>query len=212
MINDREAKQRQIEQGIEVIGGTERPVPGQSLTSSPDSPRPFEGPPKFTTLREANQHIFSTLIEEENFSNVVRSLGKGVPVGDLASTILYAGFMEGQWNPDLMLALVEPTMYMIMAMGERVGIDEMRLYAGEDDDVQDDADYQQKLSAASDMSNFVKPKININEASVSKEIREKLENLDVESLLAKQEESPISATENSLLAQGQEEQPQEIRG
>ena len=42
--------------------------------------------------------------------------------------------------------------------------------------------------------------------------QKKLENLDVESLLAKQEESPISATENSLLAQGQEEQPQEIRG
>ena len=212
MINDREAKQRQIEQGIEVIGGTERPVPGQSLTANPESPRPFEGPPKYTTLREANQAIFATLIEEENFSNVVRSLGKGVPVGDLASALLYAGFLEGQWNPDLMLALVEPAMYMIMAMGERVGIDDMRLYAGEDDDVQDDPDYEQRLSEAADMSNFVRPKISasgLNESSISNALQDKLANIDVESLLDRKE---TAIDEESLLAQTPQEQSQEMRG
>jgi hypothetical protein len=210
MIQDQEAKQRQIEQGLEVISGTERPVPGQSLTSNPESPRPFEGPPKYTNLREANQAIFATLIEEENFSNVVRSLGKGVPVGDLASALLYAGFLEGQWNPDLMLALVEPTMYMIMAMGERVGIDDMRLYAGEDEDVQDDPEYANKLNEAADMSNFVRPNISVNENSISNTLQEKLANLDVDSLLDRKE---IVIDQESLLAQTPQEQSQEeIRG
>ena len=212
MINNKETEQRRLEQGLEVIGGLERAIPGQSLTADPETPRPFEGPPKYTTVREANYAIFGTLIEEENFSNVVRSLGRGVPVGDIASALLYAGFLEGQWNPDLMLALAEPTMYMIMAMGERVGIDDMRLYAGEDDDVQDDLDYEQRLSKAADISNFAKPKVSM--ANIPENITEKLASIDVESLLNKTEINNVpSERANSLLAQSPQEQPQEeIRG
>ena len=205
---DNVQEQQRIEEGLKVIGSMERPVPGQSLTSSPDSPRPFEGPPKYTTVREANGAIFRTLIEEENFSNVVRALGEGVPVGDIASTILYAGFTEGQWNPDLMLALAEPTMYMVLAMGERVGIHDMRMYAGEDDDVQDDPMYQSKLGEAANISSFVKPDVDVG--SIPENIKEKLASIDIESLLAKPEQpEQVSQDRGSLLSP----QPQEeIRG
>ena len=205
MTNDR------AEQALKVIGSHERAIPGQSLTSDPDARRPFEQPPTYTTLREANHAIFNSLIEEDTFRSVVRSLGAGVPVGDITSSILYSGFTEGQWNPDLMLALVEPTMYMVMAMGERVGIDDMRLYAGEDADVQDDDDYQQRLGSAADISNFARP--NLKEANIPENITERLAKIDIESILAKQDTQEIPVNENSLLAQTPQEQPQEeIRG
>lgn len=197
MTNDR------AEQALKVIGSHERAIPGQSLTSDPDARRPFEQPPTYTTLREANHAIFNSLIEEDTFRSVVRSLGAGVPVGDITSSILYSGFTEGQWNPDLMLALVEPTMYMVMAMGERVGIDDMRLYAGEDDDIQDDEDYENRLSEAADISNFVKPNIQI--ANIPENITEKLANMDVESLLRKTEAAiPVEQE------QGQEQQEESL--
>ena len=131
MTNDR------AEQALKVIGSHERAIPGQSLTSDPDARRPFEQPPTYTTLREANHAIFNSLIEEDTFKSVVRSLGAGVPVGDIASSILYSGFIEGQWNPDMMLILMEPTMYILMSIAEKCGLDYL-LYEGdtyeEDDD------------------------------------------------------------------------------
>ena len=40
----------------------------------------------------------------------------------IASITLYSGFLEGKWNPDLMVMLMEPTMYMIMALAEKAEI------------------------------------------------------------------------------------------
>ena len=35
----------------------------------------------------------------------------------------YVGFREGKWNPDLMMMLIEPFMYLLMALAEKAGID-----------------------------------------------------------------------------------------
>jgi hypothetical protein len=67
--------------------------------------------------------VFDALIEPEAASNVLLSVGSGVGVIDIASVILYTGFIEGKWNPDLMLLLMEPTMYMIMALAEKAEIE-----------------------------------------------------------------------------------------
>ena len=49
--------------------------------------------------------------------------------------ILFKGFTEGLWNPDLLLRLIEPTTYMILALAERALIDPV-IY---DDESIDDA-------------------------------------------------------------------------
>ena len=41
------------QKGVEAFANHKPPIPGQSLTASPDTPRPFEGPPEFTNFREA---------------------------------------------------------------------------------------------------------------------------------------------------------------
>jgi hypothetical protein len=136
--------------------------------------------------------IFQTLIEPEIFSNVTSALKRGVPVLDISSAMLYQGFESGKWTPDLMLLLQEPTMYMIMAMGEKAGIDKIRVYSGEE---KDDASLYGKemvdlLDEEIKLKNIRPEKI--EKESVPEEIQKEIENIEVSSLLAKKsnEEEP----------------------
>ena len=67
-------------------------------------------------------YVFENLTVPETTSNILLSLSKGIGVIDIASITLYTGFTEGKWNPDLMMLLMEPTMYMIMALAEKAEI------------------------------------------------------------------------------------------
>jgi len=117
-----------------IQGGLERgkAIPGQSLTNSPDQPYNWERPSEYTNPREAMLYVFETLTVPETTSNILLSIGNGVGVIDIASITLYSGFLEGKWNPDLMLLLMEPTMYMIMALAEKADIP-YSLEAGDDE-------------------------------------------------------------------------------
>jgi len=99
-----------------------RPIPGQSLTNAPDQPYNWEKPSEYTNPREAMLYVFETLTVPETTTNLLLSLSNGVGVIDIASITLYSGFLEGKWSPDLMLLLMEPTMYMIMALAEKAEI------------------------------------------------------------------------------------------
>ena len=107
-------------------------VPGQSLTNSPDEKYQWEKAPEFTNPRETMLYVFETLTVPETTANILLSISNGVSVIDIASITLYSGFLEGKWNPDLMTILMEPTMYMIMALAEKAGID-YQLEAGDND-------------------------------------------------------------------------------
>jgi len=179
-------------QAIQLLGdslGKGRPIPGQSLTNSPDTPYKWEQPPELTNFKEGIHYIFDLLITPDVFKDVVGSLNAGVPVLDISSSMLYLGFTEGKWNPDLMLLLQEPTMYLIMAMGERAGIEKMRIYSGEEEEVGNLTD-EEVLELAKEATSFkeMKPK-QIREEVVPTDIKKELEELDVPSLLGKQEQT-----------------------
>ena len=123
--------------GIEALANnTGRPIPGQSLTNNPDEPRPFETPPEFTNFKEALDYIVTELLQEEVMIPIISGIGQDVPISDVATQMLYVGFREGKWNPDLLMMLVEPVMYVLMALCEKAGVD-FKLYGDED---QDDTD------------------------------------------------------------------------
>jgi hypothetical protein len=179
-----------------------RPIPGQSLTSNPDEPRPFERPPDFTNFKEALDYIAAELLLEENFMPMVLAMGDGIPVTDLAMQIGYVGFREGKWNPDLMMMLMEPLMYLLMALAEKAGVK----YRIDDEDDEDDEDTTSDQSNQFEQLKKITKEKFPNKSSVSKtalpsDILEKVEELEIpqESLLAKpvEEEQP-----QSLLGQG----------
>ena len=107
-------------------------LPGQSLTNSPEEPYKWEKSPEFTDSKEAMLYVFETLTQPEATADILISLSKGVGVIDIASITLYSGFTEGKWNPDLMTLLMEPVMYMIMALAEKAEIDFV-VEAGDDE-------------------------------------------------------------------------------
>src|SRR5210317_2270089 len=120
-------------EAVEAFAKAGRPIPGQSLTANPDEPRPFEGPPDFTNFKEALDYTAAELLLEENYTPMVLAMADGIPVTDLAMQIGYVGFREGKWNPDLMMMLMEPIMYLLMALAEKAGI-KYRIDDEDDDD------------------------------------------------------------------------------
>jgi hypothetical protein len=113
---------QQLEQeGLEVLGQMQRPIPGQSLTNSPDNPYPWEQPTEFTEIQPAIESMFINLTEDDAYEALVDIIDADNTIAEAAQIILFAGFEEGLWNPDLMTLLIEPTMYLIMALVEQAG-------------------------------------------------------------------------------------------
>lgn len=197
------------QEAVDAFANTGRPIPGQSLTSNPDEPRPFEGTPEFTNFKEALDYTVVELLEPEAYLSLIGAVGDNVPILDLVMQITYVGFREGKWNPDLMLMLVEPLIFVLMSLAEKAGI-EYRIDS-EDDDEDDDTLFEEKAKNIADVAKEKLQNSNKSPAGlINEEILQKIEEAEVpESLLVKDEE-PISEEgteeeveeEQSLLSRG----------
>ena len=179
---------------------TGKAIPGQSLTNAPDQPYNWEKPAEYTNPRETMMYIFEQLTEPETVTNMLLSLSNGVGVIDVASSVLYSGFLEGKWNPDLMTLMVEPTMYMLMALAEKAEIDYV-LDSGDDKEPTEmsvDKQIETLQGGINELDNIRKQAISrVNPQSVPTEVREVIEETEIpQSLLDKVEKQKS----NSLLA------------
>ena len=189
------------QEGVDALANAGKPIPGQSLTYNPDEARPFERPPEFTNFKEALDFTASELLLEENYIPLMAAIGDGVTIVDLAAQIGYVGFREGKWNPDLMLMLMEPLMYLLMALAEKADI-QYRIDAEDEDDEEDETILEEK---AKNIAETVKQKVGkiegVPAGALPKDIVEKIEAIEMpeESLLAK----PETEESTSLLERGQ---------
>ena len=187
---------------LDHLGKFEGPVPGQSLTANPDEPKDWERPPTHTTLNVALNSLFDFMTEEETYIEIVSALGQGMPVTGMTQMLLQDGFQKGAWNPDLMMQLIEPTMYMIMSMAEKAGV---KYRVDEEDNPEaEDASEEEVARMFTDLADIAEGRMKdtTKEEVLPKEIIERLETIAVpESLLARPEiEEPIET--DSLLARG----------
>ena len=188
---------------LDHMGQMQGPIPGQSLTADADNPYPWEKPPKHTTLNSALHSLFDFMTDEETYMDIVTALGDGMPVGNLTETILQDGFQKGAWNPDLMIQLIEPTMYMVMSMAEKAGV-KYRI-DNEDNPDLEDADPQDELESLQELNKIARENITTENpaAKLPKEIQEELKQMEVpESLLSPTETPELTEETNSLLARG----------
>ena len=167
-----------------------RSIPGQGLTNDPDSPFPWEQAPEYTDLEEGLQYIFGLLIDPENYVPIMDVIDDGTPLMDITQGILFKGFTEGKWNPDLLMLLAEPMTYILLALAERANIDDIKIYRGEEEDEDDEAKLfnievdKEKLDKLKEFSTSKE----IPAGVIPKDIEEKIEELPVSSLLSKPEE------------------------
>ena len=117
-----------------VRSSSTRSVPGQSLSNDPENPAPFEKAPKFTSVHAASEEMFMDLIEPETYVSIMEAVDGGIPVMQITQMILFQKFKEGDYNPDLMIMMIEPVAYMIIALAERLDLD---IIVDEDDDEDD---------------------------------------------------------------------------
>ena len=182
---------------------TGRPIPGQSLTNSPEEPYNWEKPAEFSNPKEAMLYTFGILTEPETTANILINVTNGVSVIDIASIVLYQGFLEGKWNPDLMTLLMEPTMYMVMALCEKAEIP-YKLDSVDDEDVEEIMGdkavekIEQEIGALDQIRR--KAVQQVSPQSVPTDVREVIEQTEIQpSLLEKVEE----VKSNSLLSKGE---------
>lgn len=101
----------------------DRPIPGMSLTNDPENPAPYEQAPKFTNVHEASNYMWETITEDEVYEALMTGLSEGAPLMPIVQVLLFKEFQEGVFNPDLMMMMVEPVSYMLIALAERLDID-----------------------------------------------------------------------------------------
>ena len=181
-----------------------RPIPGQSLTNSPEQPYNWEKPAEYTNPREAMLYTFEILTEPETTVNILLSISKGISIIDIASIILYQGFTEGKWNPDLMTLLMEPTMYMLMALAEKAEI-KYKLDSADDDDVEEILGDKAVAAVEKEVNNLdaIRRKAvqQVSPQSVPADVREVIEQTQIQPSLLEQ----VKQVEqnNSLLSKGE---------
>ena len=113
----------------------EKPIPGQGLMADPENPMAFEKSAEISTLSDGINKVFLTVTAEDSFEGILKSIKDGIAITELTHYILFEGFRKGMWNPDLMLMLAEPTMFMLIAFAEKASIDYV-LYEGEEEELE----------------------------------------------------------------------------
>ena len=102
------------------------PVPGQGLTDKPGN-YPWEHPPQFTDTSEAADFVWDKLTQPQFAEQVIAMLDSGIPVEAIGRIIIFSGFIEGKWNPDVAFVIAEPVMKMVAAIGIQGGVKKFRI-------------------------------------------------------------------------------------
>ena len=102
------------------------PIPGQSLTDKPGN-APWEHPPQMVNTAEAADFIWEQLSTPEFAEQVIAMLDADIPIEAIARIILFGGFTEGKWSPDVAFIIAEPVMKMIATVGMLGGVKSFRI-------------------------------------------------------------------------------------
>ena len=145
------------------------PTPGESLTRDPEQKFPWERPPEINDVATAIKEVFVMLTERKSLINLLGLLKDGQPVDEIAQMVAYRGMSVGKYNSDLMLLLLEPLMYLIIAIAEEYEIDPV-IYEGMDEDIFDENDIP-------NTNNKPLPKPKVNNASVPSSLLSRVKDL-----------------------------------
>jgi len=102
------------------------PVPGQGMTDKPGN-YPWEHPPQYTDTMEATEFVWDKLTEPQFAEQVIGMLDAGIPVEAIGRIIVFSGFTEGKWTPDVAFIITEPIMKMIATIGIQGGVKKFRI-------------------------------------------------------------------------------------
>ena len=106
------------------------PIPGQSLTDTPGN-YPWEHAPEYSDVEKASEYIWDKIHEKKVLEQVITFLENDVPVEAVVRLILFGGFVEGKWNPDVAILLSEIVFKQIMAIAVKAEIPNVKMFLGD---------------------------------------------------------------------------------
>ena len=186
----------------------EGPVPGQALTNAPDQAYPWEQPPEMTSVKEAREKIFLDLLEPQRLKGVQDLMLNDISVNAISEVVLTEGFRKGKFNPDMMLNLLEPTMYMLMAIAEKSGIepivdsDDQGFEEEDEETVQNAVNKRNQSVREGQRFRDVKVKT-IQPTAVGQDIQDRLEKIDTAKVQASLLQKPLIEKRENLLGQAE---------
>ena len=101
----------------------------------------------------------------------------GTPLMDVTQGILFKGFTEGKWNPDLMLLLLEPLMYVLLYAAERAGVKDVVGYLGEEED--EEGTEEGRLDALQNIIQQSQVPLSARSVAIPPELKQKLEDTEI---------------------------------
>tara|TARA_R110002020_G_scaffold138317_1_gene308181 strand:+ start:302 stop:913 length:612 start_codon:yes stop_codon:yes gene_type:complete len=172
----------------------DQPIPGQSLVNSPNERYAWESPPEITSQKDAVQRMFLDMIKPDNMETLVGMMSNDVPIANIAELLIKTSFQKGKINPDLAITMMEPLMFMLKSLAEKVGIDPILSDDDEVDEV-DDPNPEANLELAENVRlnrNIAEPVNKLRElqnrtANIplsTPELREQLKTLDTSKVKA----------------------------
>ena len=102
------------------------PIPGQSLTDEPGN-YPWEHAPKNTDPETIVNDLFMRMTQPEALQEILVMLDAGVPVEAIVRVMVFTGFAEGEFNPDVGFIIIEPLMEAVATIGLRAGVKNLKL-------------------------------------------------------------------------------------
>jgi hypothetical protein len=180
-----------------------RPIAGQSMTNDPANPDVYEQAPRFTNFHEASEYMWDSLTEESEYAKYMTGISKGVPIMSIVQVILFNEFQQGTFNPDLMMMMIEPTAFMLIALAERLDLD-IKITLDDDEDEEEELfgvkveeDKLEKLRASVGGG--------VPSGALTPEMEEELNALpDISSLLSPEQPQEVAAEEVAAPATDQQ--------
>tara|TARA_R100000458_G_C8162417_1_gene165952 strand:+ start:124 stop:633 length:510 start_codon:yes stop_codon:yes gene_type:complete len=103
------------------------PIPGQSLTDTPGN-FPWEHTPQYTDVDKASEYVWNIMHSDKSLVQIVALLKEGIPVEALARMVLFGGFMEGKWTPDMAILLSQIVFKQVLAIGVKANVKDIKLF------------------------------------------------------------------------------------
>tara|TARA_R110000803_G_scaffold58825_3_gene117089 strand:+ start:3754 stop:4386 length:633 start_codon:yes stop_codon:yes gene_type:complete len=147
------------------------PTPGASLTSNPEGKLPYEQAPEHTDVRTFMEEFFLTITEKEQYIDLLGFFMRRQPIEELVQTVLYSAMSKGKINPDLMLLLIEPVSYLLIALAEQAEIEPV-LYEGEEADEMTDESKELYISESKNVREIKEPRRTSVEPSLLAKVKE----------------------------------------
>lgn len=83
------------------------PVPGASLTSTPNS-APWQQAPQFTDLHKALVYTWDTLFKDpDTVMKLMAFLRSGMTITEIVNVLLFSGIAGSKWNVDIALLMYQ---------------------------------------------------------------------------------------------------------